>query len=218
MVKVGQTHRRLDAGEASRGGEPRVLPTGLGLARGAQLRDADARPHPTVVVARPGSGRSGAGDELGGGRSSGASGMGLRCANERGEVPRRLYAMRGARWAHARDQMVTGASPATSAAAAKVRPWRGYSVESGRDQGRRGRRCGCSQRVRWRRRRGRGRSGCCESTTTAVGAEDEGNNDDGAAGRSGVVCLSEDEEQVMAELLDRSRGRGGGDSRGGARR
>ena len=76
MVKVGQTHRRLDAGEASRGGEPRVLPTGLGLARGAQLRDADARPHPTVVVARPGSGRSGAGDELGGGRSSGASGDG----------------------------------------------------------------------------------------------------------------------------------------------
>ena len=42
-------------------------------------------------------------------------GMGLRCANERGEVPRRLYVMRGARWAHARDQMVTGASPATSA-------------------------------------------------------------------------------------------------------
>ena len=42
-------------------------------------------------------------------------GMGLRCANKRGEVPRRLYAMRGARWAHARDQMVTGASPATSA-------------------------------------------------------------------------------------------------------
>ena len=42
-------------------------------------------------------------------------GMGLRCANERGEVPRRLYAMRGAHWAHARDQMVTGASPATSA-------------------------------------------------------------------------------------------------------
>ena len=76
MVKVVQTHRRLDAGEASRGGEPRVLPTGLGLARGAQLRDADARPHPTVVVARPGSGRSGAGDELGGGRSSGASGDG----------------------------------------------------------------------------------------------------------------------------------------------
>ena len=114
-------------------------------------------------------------------------GMGLRCANKRGKVLRRLCAMRGARWAHARDQMVTGASPATGAAAAKVRPWRGYSVESGRDQGRRGRRCGCSQRVRWRRRRGRGRSGCCESTTTAVGAEDEGNNDDGAAGHSGVV-------------------------------
>ena len=47
-------------------------------------------------------------------------GMGLRCANERGEVPRRLYAMRGARWAHARDQMVTGASPATSAGGGAV--------------------------------------------------------------------------------------------------
>ena len=42
-------------------------------------------------------------------------GMGLRCANERGEVLRGLYAMRGARWAHAQDQMVTGASPTTSA-------------------------------------------------------------------------------------------------------
>ena len=51
----------------------RVLPTGLSLARGAQLRDADARPHPTVVVARPGSGRSGAGDELGGGACDEAS-------------------------------------------------------------------------------------------------------------------------------------------------
>ena len=115
MVKVGQTHRRLDAGEASRGGEPRVLPTGLGLARGAQLRDADARPHPTVwwrgrgvagVVPVTSSAASEARVQVG---------MGLRCANERGEVPRRLYAMRGARWAHARDQMVTGASSATSA-------------------------------------------------------------------------------------------------------
>ena len=60
-------------------------------------------------------------------------GMGLRCANERGEVPRRLYAMRGARWAHARDQMVTGASLATSAAAAKVRPWWRRQLEGERD-------------------------------------------------------------------------------------
>ena len=108
VVKVGQTHRRLDAGEASRGGEPRVLPTGLGLAREAQLRDADARPHPTVVVARPGTSSAAAEARV-------QVGMGLWCVNERGEVSRRLYAMRGARWAHARDQMVTGASPATSA-------------------------------------------------------------------------------------------------------
>ena len=41
------------------------------MARGAQLRDANARPHPTVGVARPGSGRSGAGDELCGCRGTG---------------------------------------------------------------------------------------------------------------------------------------------------
>ena len=75
---VGLTHagqrvsgrRRLAAGESRRGGALRVLPIGSHLACGVQLRDADARPHPTVVVARPGSGRSGTGDELGGGRSS----------------------------------------------------------------------------------------------------------------------------------------------------
>ena len=115
MVKVGQTHRRLDAGEASRGGEPRVLPTGLGLARGAQLRDADARPHPTVVVARPGTSSAVAEARV-------QVGMGLWCANERGEVPRRLYAMRGARWAHARDQMVTGATPTLSSGGGAFRP------------------------------------------------------------------------------------------------
>ena len=52
------------------------MPTGRRLVHEAQLRNADARPHPTVMVARPGSGRSGAGDELGGGRNSGASGDG----------------------------------------------------------------------------------------------------------------------------------------------
>ena len=42
-------------------------------------------------------------------------GMRLWCANERGEVLRGLYAMRGARLAHARDQVVTGALPTMSA-------------------------------------------------------------------------------------------------------
>ena len=64
-------HRCLAAGESKRGGALRDSPTERRLARGAQLRDVYARPHPTVVVARPWSGRSGVGDELGGGRSSG---------------------------------------------------------------------------------------------------------------------------------------------------
>ena len=62
--------RRLATGESRRGGALRDSPTERRLARKALLRDADAHPHPTVVVAQPGSGRSGAGDELGGGRSS----------------------------------------------------------------------------------------------------------------------------------------------------
>ena len=49
-------------------------------------------------------------------------GMGLRCANKRGKVLRRLCAMRGARWAHARDQMVTGATPTLSSGGGAFRP------------------------------------------------------------------------------------------------
>ena len=63
--------RRLAAGEARRGGVLRDLPTGLHFLRGKQLRAAGARPHPAVVMAWPGSGRSIAGDELGGGQDSG---------------------------------------------------------------------------------------------------------------------------------------------------
>ena len=63
--------RRLAAGEARRGGVLRDLPIGLHFLRGEQLRAAGARPHPAVVMAWPGSGRSIAGDEFGGGRSSG---------------------------------------------------------------------------------------------------------------------------------------------------
>ena len=106
-VKQGQTRRRLATGEARHGGAAWNSPTRRRLARGAQLRDADARPHPTVVVA-PTTSLVAAGARV-------LVGVGLWCANECGEVLRGLYAMRAARWAYARDQMVTGASPATSA-------------------------------------------------------------------------------------------------------
>ena len=46
--------RRLAAGESRRGGALRDLPTEHRLAREAQLRDADARSHPTVVVVEAG--------------------------------------------------------------------------------------------------------------------------------------------------------------------
>ena len=66
----GQTDRRLDAGEASRGGEPRVCVSGDQTAGGGHLRDADARPHRVVVAAGPGVAGVVAGDDLGGRRSS----------------------------------------------------------------------------------------------------------------------------------------------------
>ena len=55
--------RRLAAGEDRRGGVLRDSPTGRHLLRGGQLRAAGDRPHPAMVVAWPGSGRSFAGDE-----------------------------------------------------------------------------------------------------------------------------------------------------------
>ena len=83
MVKVGQTHRRLDAGEASRGGEPRVLPTGLGFARGLRLQRAGRLAHLVVVAAAAAVVGIDGGDQIGGGRSSGAVGFGA-AAHKRG--------------------------------------------------------------------------------------------------------------------------------------
>ena len=54
MVNVGQTHRRLDAGEASRGGEPRVCVSGDQTAGRVHARGAGARPHPGRLAAAAG--------------------------------------------------------------------------------------------------------------------------------------------------------------------
>ena len=71
MVKVGQTRRRHDAGEARDGGDPRVSCSGVQTPRGEALWVPSARAHPEeategrgVVSAR----RRGA---CGGGRSFG---------------------------------------------------------------------------------------------------------------------------------------------------
>ena len=75
MVKVGQTHRRRDAGEARDGGATRDRATGHGRGRAWARWRALAPARRTVAVAGPGvAGVDG--DELGcGRRSSGAVGI-----------------------------------------------------------------------------------------------------------------------------------------------
>ena len=75
VVKVGQLHQRLDAGEASRGGEPRVCVSGDQMAGGGHLCDVDACLHRVVVVVGPGVAGVVANDVLGGCQRSGELGV-----------------------------------------------------------------------------------------------------------------------------------------------
>ena len=78
MVNVGQTHRRLDAGEARHGGARRKPTTGALLARREQLRGEGGVAHPTVAVAEAGVAGAAGGELLCGCRSSGNLGVGVR--------------------------------------------------------------------------------------------------------------------------------------------
>ena len=194
MVNVGQTHRWFDAGEASRGGEPRVLPTGLGLARGAQLRDADARPHPTVVVAWPGSGQSGAGDELGGGRSSGASGDGAAV---------RKQARRSATEALRDARSALGACPGPNGHRSitgdecgrrRVSVNKGATATTCDSENRQGRRGRSSRRVQRWPRRARGSTGASGAARGISGVGRLKKTTWRHSGASGVAQLDEEEE------------------------
>ena len=76
MVKVGQTHRRHDAGEARDGGAMRKRATGHGRGRAWARWRALAGAHRTVVVAVPVVAGTDDGELVSGGRSSGGGGFG----------------------------------------------------------------------------------------------------------------------------------------------
>ena len=77
MVKVGQTHRRHDAGEARDGGATRDRATGHGRGRAWARWRALAPARRTVVVAVPGVVCTVDGELVSGDRSSGAVGIGV---------------------------------------------------------------------------------------------------------------------------------------------
>ena len=83
MVKVGQTHRRHDAGEARDGGAIRKRATGHGRGRAWARWRALAPARRTVVVAVPVVAGTDDGELVSGGRSSGAVGFGA-AARKRG--------------------------------------------------------------------------------------------------------------------------------------
>ena len=83
MVKVGQTHRRRDAGEARDGGAIRKRATGHGRGRAWARWRALAPARRTVVVAVPEVAGTDDGELVSGGRSLGAVGIGA-AARKRG--------------------------------------------------------------------------------------------------------------------------------------
>ena len=78
----GQPHRRLDAGEANRGGEPRVCISGDQTAGGGHLRDAGGLARRVVQALGAGVAGVVAGVDLGGRRSSGELGVDATVAGE----------------------------------------------------------------------------------------------------------------------------------------
>ena len=76
MVKVGQTHRRRDAGEARDGGAMRDRATGHGRGRAWARWRALAPARRTVVVAVPEVDGTDDGELASGGRSSANGGLG----------------------------------------------------------------------------------------------------------------------------------------------
>ena len=83
MVRVSQTHRRHDAGEARDGGAIRKHATGHGQGRAWARWRALVGAHRTVVVAVPVVAGTDDGELMSGGRSSGAVGFGA-AAHKRG--------------------------------------------------------------------------------------------------------------------------------------
>ena len=126
-----QRRRRLAAGDLKtrrrRTEGHRNLPTVLGLMRGTAHSNARATPRRMVAVEALEAAGIEAGVDVCGGRMLGSSRV-CRCSAQTSELSGQRCSTDAceARWAHARDQIVTGATPATKrcgGGGARLRSW-----------------------------------------------------------------------------------------------
>ena len=164
LGQPGLIHRRLDAGEARRGGEVRDSSSGDRMAGGGHLRDADELAHRVVVAVGPGVAGVVAGVVLGGRRSSGELGVDATVARE--ARAGHLRALRGAgRKLSTTDgplggrRLVGGGHRRRRVRASKVRRLRRTRARTER-----GKRFGGSRRLQQTSKRARGRPDGDEST------------------------------------------------------
>ena len=99
---------------ARRGGESGFGHSDDQMGRGGHLGGAGDEPKLLVELAGVGVAGIGAGDDLGGRRSSVARGIAFQCVEERGKGLEGCYASRGVGWTRRGDQMVTGAASTAS--------------------------------------------------------------------------------------------------------
>ena len=120
MVKVGQTCRRLDAGEASRGGEPWVCVSGDKTVGRGHLKGAGAHPHPARHVAAAGTAEARRKRARGGAGTRVSAVMQMQWPWRRMCDPYGGYAGQRVCWTRRLDQMVAGVVSAASAGGGAV--------------------------------------------------------------------------------------------------
>ena len=170
MVKVGQSRRRLDAGEpgtvAAVGNT--LQGTGeavLGLV-GEPLLPRVERwwwpclrwPVPTTATTVAAAGVRSCTETW------------LELEGERSKALGMLYGALRTCWTRRGDQMVTGAASTASSVTAEVRPWWETELRRGNEGEKRGKRWRSSPRLQRASKRARGRTGDGESTAMVVGA------------------------------------------------
>ena len=148
MVKVKTVAPAFSRRRARCGGGSGFGRSGHQMGRRRHLRGAGDEPQLLVELVGVRVAGIGAGDDLGGRRSSVARGIAFQCVEERGKGLEGRYASRGVGWTLQGDHMVTGASSAVSSGGGAFRSSRERRLRQSNKEGKRGKRWRSSQRCR----------------------------------------------------------------------